>query len=147
MTTTQDIAAAVAEYLNDHAIATTLGFTAEMRFVPTFSRDEDMDSLRVTVVPVDVEETIENRSQQRYVHSVSVAVQIGLTASGEDEDDEIAANLANAQSIAAALRRADIDLDGVSWVSQKHDPLVIAEHVSQLRQFSSIISVHFMEVA
>ena len=129
-----DIAGAVVTALNGHTFSQP--FTAARAYLPVFDL-KDMKDLRVTVVPRGVEMTTAGRGLAASDIQIDVAVQKKL-ASGDNS--EIDALMGLVQEIAEFIRATGRFGDG-SWVRTENVPIYSPEHLGELRQFTSVLTL------
>jgi len=129
-----DIAGAVVTALNGHTFSQP--FTAARAYLPVFDL-KDMKDLRVTVVPRGVEMTTAGRGLAASDIQIDVAVQKKL--SGAD-NAEIDALMGLVQEIADFVRSTGRFGDG-SWVRTENVPIYSPEHLGELRQFTSVLTL------
>ena len=129
-----DIAGAVVTALNGHTFSQS--FTAARAYLPVFDL-KDMKDLHVTVVPRGVEMSTAGRGLAASDVQVDVAVQKKL--SGAD-NAEIDALMGLVQEIAEFIRSTGRFGDG-SWVRTENVPIYSPEHLGELRQFTSVLTL------
>ena len=133
------IADAVAQALNGHSFSQP--FTARRCYVPTFDLKE-MKSLHVTVVPRGVEMTTANRSMIQNAVQVDVAIQQKLPAPASPASDQafIDSLMGLVEEVADFIRTTGRFGDA-AWVKMENTPIYSAEHLEQLRQFTSVLTL------
>ena len=129
-----DIAGAVVTALNGHTFSQP--FTAARAYLPVFDL-KDMKDLHVTVVPRGVEMTTAGRGLAASDIQIDVAVQKKL--SGAD-NAEIDALMGLVQEIAEFIRSTGRFGDA-SWVRTENVPIYSPEHLGELRQFTSVLTL------
>ena len=129
-----DIAGAVVTALNGHSFS--MPFTAQRAYLPVFDL-KDMKDLHVTVVPRGVEMTTAGRGLAASDIQIDVAVQKKLTSA---DNAEIDALMALVQEIAEFIRSTGRFGDG-SWVRTENVPIYSPEHLGELRQFTSVLTL------
>ena len=129
-----DIAGAVVTALNGHTFSQP--FTAARAYLPVFDL-KDMKDLRVTVVPRGVEMTTAGRGLAASDIQIDVAVQKKLAAA---DNAEIDALMGLVQEIADFVRSTGRFGDG-SWVRTENVPIYSPEHLGELRQFTSVLTL------
>jgi len=136
-----DIADAVVAELNGGTFSQT--FTAKRYYRPIFDLAE-MSDLHVSVVPRAM--TIERADRSRNQHDVQidVAVQKKCEAGDADELDPL---MSLVEEIADffRLRRLVAYPDAV-WVKTENVPVYAQEHMEELRQFTSVLTLTFRVV-
>jgi hypothetical protein len=135
------IADAVAASLNAAPGGFSMPFTAQRAYQPTLTL-EDLQDLRVSVVPRSVTIAASSRAQSQYDFAIDVGVQKKLAAA--DDEVELDDLLKLAEEIGDHLRFARLDdFPEAAWVSIAQEPVVAAEHLDQHRQFTSILTVTY----
>ena len=129
-----DIAGAVVTALNGHTFSQP--FTAARAYLPVFDL-KDMKDLRVTVVPRGVEMSTAGRGLAASDIQIDVAVQKKLTSA---DNAEIDALMGLVQEIAEFIRSTGRFGDG-SWVRTENVPIYSPEHLGELRQFTSVLTL------
>ena len=129
-----DIAGAVVTALNGHSFS--MPFTAQRAYLPVFDL-KDMKDLHVTVVPRGVEMTTAGRGLAASDIQIDVAVQKKLTSA---DNAEIDALMGLVQEIAEFIRSTGRFGDG-SWVRTENVPIYSPEHLGELRQFTSVLTL------
>jgi len=104
-----------------------------------------MADLRITVVPRAVEETIQSRSRTQGDYTVDVAVQKKIA--GDEEADGLM-NLVEAIARHFRFRRLML-LGGAEavWIATANSPIYVPEHLAELGQFTSVLSLTFRTIA
>ncbi len=105
-------------------------------YVPQYDL-KDMGVLHVTVVPKGIVEAIESRSVVQYDPSVDVAVQ---KRGGVDLDPLL--DLVVAIADAFRLKRLPAYPDAV-WIRTEHLALFDPDHLANLHQFTSVLTLTF----
>jgi len=137
------IAQAVTDVLNagvaDQAFDTE--FTAVRAYLPVYELPE-MTDLKVTVIPKQVVLTGGSRSAAQQDVAVDVAVQQRVDPQDLDAVDDL---MDLVEAIAGYLRSRRLVLDGLhaSWLRAEHEPIYAAEHMEQMNQFTSILTVTY----
>ena len=130
------IADAVVAELNGPELA--LG--AERAYVPAFELEE-MDTLRVTVVPKSTTESQHSRSISVLECKVDVAVQKRVPAGDTNAVDELM-QLVN--RIAAQLRRRKLaHCPEAVWIGTEYPAVFAPEHLAELHQFTSVLTLSY----
>ena len=129
-----DIAGAVVTALNGHTFSQP--FTAARAYLPVFDL-KDMKDLHMTVVPRGVEMTTAGRGLAASDIQIDVAVQKKL---GSADNAEIDALMGLVQEIAEFVRATGRFGDG-SWVRTENVPIYSPEHLGELRQFTSVLTL------
>ena len=133
-----DIADAVVFELNGGSFSQA--FTAERAYQPVFDL-KDMKDLHVTVVPKSVTTAMASRADDQVDCAVDIGIQKKLTSG---DNAEIDALMALVQEIAGFLNRRPLAAAGdVVWVQTTNEPIFSPEHLEQLRQFTSVLTVTY----
>ena len=120
-----NVAQAVADMLNGHEFSTP--FTAERVALPEFDLAE-MQELHVTVVPRQVESETLDRGRDAHDVKVDVAVQKKVA------------------SLADYLNRRPLAEVGAVWRKTENAPVYSPEHLREMRQFTSVLTVTYRAV-
>ena len=129
-----DIAGAVVTVLNGHTFSQP--FTAQRAYLPAFDL-KDMKDLHVTVVPKGVEMSTAGRGLAASDVQIDVAVQKKITGA---DNTEIDALMGLVQEIAEFIRSTGRFGDA-SWVRTENVPIYSPEHLGELRQFTSVLTL------
>ena len=130
-----DLAQAVADALN--AGTFSMEFTAERVALPDFEL-ADMKDLHVTVVPREVESALLDRARDSHDVKVDVAVQKKLDALTKEAVDPL---MALVQEIATYLNRRN--LGDALWRKTENKPVYSPEHLREMRQFTSVLTLTY----
>lgn len=116
-------------------------FTAVRAYLPQYELPE-MADLKVTVVPKQVVLTGGSRSAAQQDVAIDVAVQQRVDPQDLDAVDAL---MELVESIAGYLRTRRLTLNGLhaSWLSAEHEPIYAPEHMEQMNQFTSILTVTY----
>ena len=136
-----DIAKAVVAELNDPGQPDFgQAFEAKRYYQPVFDLGE-MQDLHVSVVPKGLAVSKAARAATQNDYQVDVAVQKKLAGAGLDEVDAL---MGLVEQIADffRLRRLKECADAV-WVGTENEPVFSQEHMDQLRQFTSVLTLTF----
>ena len=132
-----DVAEAVKTELNEHEFSQA--FTAERHYRPVFDL-KDMKDLHVTVVPKGVTLSTAGRDRAQHDVQVDIAVQRKVTGSNDEADSLMA--LVDEIADFFRLRRLAEFKDAV-WVGTENSPVFAPEHLEQLGQFTSVLTLTF----
>lgn len=132
-----DIADAVVTALSGHVFSQP--FAARRCYVPVFDL-KDMKDLHVTVVPRGLEMSTANRSLLQDDVQIDVAVQKKLPTDASSDQAAIDALMAMVQEIADFVRSTGRFGDAL-WVKTENKPIYSPEHLEQLRQFTSVLTL------
>jgi hypothetical protein len=130
-----DLAQAVTDALNGEKFSTE--FTAERVAVPDFEL-ADMQALRVTVVPREIESSALDRARDSHEVKVDVAIQKKVASLSNDEIDPL---LSLVREIAAFLNRKN--MNNAVWRKTENKPVYSPEHLREMRQFTSVLTVTY----
>lgn len=118
--------------------------SAERRFRVEFGLDE-LETLRVSVVPKSVELRAISRSKETQDFEIDIGIQKKI---GGEEDVDIGPLLALCEEILAFLRfQKFAPLPDVTWLKASHAPIYAAEHLGELRVFTSVLTVTYRRTA
>ena len=135
-----DIADAVVGALNGHAFSVEFEAVREYRPLVDLA---DLKDLHVTVVPKGVTTVAADRSRVQQDVEVDVVVQQKLDAGDNDELDGL---MSLVEEIAGFLKFKRLEGPGALWVKTTNDPIYAPDHVEQLRQFTSVLTVTYRVV-
>jgi hypothetical protein len=139
-----DIADAVVSELN----ATPPGswaqpFTAVRAYRPVYDL-ADLAELKVTVVPRSVSIETTGRRVSQHDCQVDIAVQRKLTPAPGGTDAEIDNLMVLVQQIADRFRYERLaGYAAAVWIKTTHTAIYAPEHLEQLRQFTSVLTLTF----
>lgn len=144
MALTLDIADAVVAELNAAPPGTfDPAFTAVRRVLPVFDLAE-MADLHVSVVPRAVDIAGATRSASQYDVQIDIGVQQKLASADGELDQQVPPLCGLVEQIADYLRRRVLQaIPGAVWVRTANDPIYAPEHLSQLRQFTSVLTLTY----
>ena len=138
MATILNIADSVTAQLN--AVTLSQPITAERLYVPNFDL-EDMKTLRVTVVPRDVQFLPMDRARNRYQGKIDIAVQKKFKKGDAAEIDPLVGLV---EEIADVFRMKRLDsLVAARCIHVENSVLYSTEHWEQLNQFTSLLTLTF----
>ena len=129
-----DIAEAVVAALNGHTFSQP--FTAQRAFRPVFDLAE-MKDLHVTVVPKGVELSTAGRGLAQSDMQIDIGVQKKLAAGDNAEIDTL---IGLVQEVAEFIR-ATGRFGDAAWIKTENTPIYSAEHLGELRQFTSVLTL------
>ena len=115
-----------------------VGLSAVRAYRPVYDL-KDMKDLRVTVVPKGVEMEMAGRGLLQSDVQVDVAVQKKLASGDNAEIDSL---MSFVEEVAEFIR-AQGRLAGAAWVKTENLPIYSLEHMEQLRQFTSVLTLTF----
>ena len=111
-------------------------FTAARSYLPVFDL-KDMKDLHVTVVPRGTEMSTAGRAIAQSDVQIDIAVQKKLTVADAAEIDAL---MGLVQEIAEFVRTTG-RFGPSSWVKTENVPIYSAEHLAELRQFTSVLTL------
>ena len=120
-------------------------FTAQRAYRPVI-RLSEQDGLRVTVVPRSRALSRASRDRDQEDWEIDVAVQKRLSPVAETESAELDDLAKFVDELVGLLRgqRLDIGDDvAVAWVETVNQPVYAPEHLEELRQFTSVLTVTY----
>jgi len=132
-----DIVDAVVTALNGHSFSRP--FTAKRHYVPTFDLKE-MKNLHVTVVPRGVEMTNASRLAFQSGVQIDIGIQQKFPADPAGDSVAIDALMGLVEEVADFIRATGRFGDG-AWVKMENTPIYSPEHLEQLRQFTSVLTL------
>ncbi len=132
------VADAVVAEIN--AAALSMPVTAARAYQPVFDLAE-MKDLHVTVVPKGVEQELGSRSGTPREVKVDVAVQKKLVAADAAEIDPLVELVEEIAGIFKLKRLAGCNQ--AVWAKTENVPVYSQEHMSELRQFTSVLTFTF----
>lgn len=133
-----EIADALVAELN--AATFTQPFTPERSYQPTFDL-ADLKTLKVTIVPKTKTAAAGTRSASQNDYQIDVAIQKKL---GTDPKAECDALMLLVEEITDHVRGKR--LASVAWLASQNDPIFVPEHIEQLRQFTSVLTLMYRAV-
>lgn len=133
-----DIADAIVAELNAGGFSQPLAATR--CYLPKFDLAE-MKDLHVTVVPRGVAVTAGTRNHNQHDYEIDIAVQKKLATGDNCEIDTL---MGLADEIADHFRQKRLDtLRAAVWVKTQNEPIYAQQHLDQLRQFTSVLTLTF----
>ena len=135
-----DIADALTTLLNGHAFSEE--FEAVREYRPLVDLAELKD-LRVTVVPKSNTTVPIDRSRVQHDVEVDVVVQQKLEDADNDELDGL---MSLVEEIAGFLKFKRLESVGALWLKTANEPIFAPDHLEQLRQFTSVLTVTYRVV-
>ena len=143
MSTIFALADAVVEHINTGTYAQPV--SAVRTYQPAFTL-EDLDQLRVSVVPRTTSVTASSRESSTYEHVLDVGVQKKLPAPSQDGNEQAVIDelLELTEAIGDRLRHTRLaDFPQAAWAGLAHEPVVSSESLEQHRVFTSVLSVTY----
>jgi len=129
-----DIADAIVAALNGQTLSQPV--TAVRAYRAAFDLQEIKD-LHVTVVPKGVELTTAGRGLAQTDVQIDIGVQKKLASGDDAEIDEL---MGLVQEIAEFIR-ATRQFGNAVWVKSENTPIYSQEHLGELRQFTSVLTL------
>jgi hypothetical protein len=136
-----DIADAIVTELNSPgAPGFSQAFTAARAYLPRYDLAE-MADLHVTVVPKGVEIDVSSRSLAQHDYSIDIAVQQRI--SGDDQEG-LDGLMGLVEEVADFFRQRRLtQFPQAIWVKTANVPIYAPDHLDQLRQFTSVLTLTF----
>jgi hypothetical protein len=114
--------------------------TAARHYVPSFELQE-MNELRVSVVPKAVVVSPLDRSRNTHDAQIDLAVQKKFATGDAAEIDPL---MALVEEIADHFRLRRLDsFPAAHWIKTEHKPIYAQDHWEELRQFTSVLTLTF----
>jgi len=136
MITIADIAEAVKDDLNVETFSED--FAAVRSYQPTYEL-ADMGTLHVTVVPKAIAETPGTRHSSHFNYDIDIGVQKKIAAT-----TDIDGLITLVREIAAFLARHRLVAQPEAlWVGTINEPIFAPDHLEQMRQFTSVLTVTY----
>ena len=131
------VADAVTAELNGHIFS--FPFTAIRLYQPVYAL-QDMKALHVSVVPRGVVSSVLDRSRAQHDIQVDIAVQKKYASDATEALDPL---MELVQQIADYFQMRPLAEIGAVWVRSENKPIYAPEHMQELRQFTSILTVTY----
>ena len=142
MSTIDDVADAVKDSLNGHGF--TIPFTATRAYVPVFEL-KDMGTIHVTVVPRGVELTPYSRTLAQSDVQIDIGIMRKLSAAPAGDVAEIDELMGLVEEIVTFIRTTSRygvpPLLDAAWIKTANLPIYSPEHLLDIRQFTSVLTV------
>ncbi|MBU6239948.1 MAG: hypothetical protein KGQ51_19205 [Planctomycetes bacterium] len=114
-------------------------FVAQRSYVPTYDL-QSMNDLKVTVVPKALSNVALDRSRDSYEYLIDVAVQKKTTA----QPDSVDPLMLLVEEIADHLRAQPLaSFPGARCMNVENSPVFAPDHLQELRQFTSVLTLTF----
>lgn len=137
MATIIDIADSVVAELNGHSFSQPV--SAVRHYAPQFALTE-MTTLHVTVVPQGISSTSLDRSRDTFEYQLDLAVQQKVDPANPPLD----ALMTLTEEIAEHFRAGGLaSFPGARCTEVKNEPVFAPEHLTELGQFTSVITLTF----
>jgi hypothetical protein len=133
-----DIAEAVVTEIN--AASFSQPVTAKREYLPHFDL-EDMQELKVTVVPKSVLTLPGGRAHNQHDYAIDVAVQKKLDKADNPEIDALV-TLVDEIGDHFRLKRL-ASYPNAMWLKTENEPVYSLEHLQEMRQFTSVLTLTF----
>lgn len=141
MSVLNDLANAVKEQLN--ATAFSLEFTATRSYLPVIDL-EDAETLHVTVVPRGRMSQVQSRGKAGREYRIDIGVQKRVTPETLAELDALCGLV---EELIEAFEGRRAPLYGAAVCTKiENDPAYWPEHLNELRQFTSVVTLTFITV-
>ena len=133
-----DIADAVVAEINAGLFSQSVAATRE--YLPHFDL-EDMQTLRVTVVPKSVTTLPGGRGHNQHDYAIDVAVQQKLQTA---DNAEIDALMLLVDEVGDHFRFKRLSsYPNAMWLKTENQPVYAQEHLQEMRQFTSVLTLTF----
>lgn len=133
-----DIADAVAAEINAGSFSQPVD--AKREYLPHFDL-EDMQTLRVTVVPKSVTTLPGGRGHNQHDYAIDVAVQRKLETA---DNAEIDALMTLVDEVGDHFRFKRLSsYPNAMWLKTENQPVYAQEHLQEMRQFTSVLTLTF----
>lgn len=123
-----------------NAATLSLPISANRLYVPNFQL-EDMNELRISVVPRELQITSLDRSRNQHDAAIDIAIQKKFKTGDAAEIDPLI-NLAEEIADYFRLHRL-ASFPAAIWSSTEHRVLYSQEHWDQMNQFTSLLTLTF----
>ncbi len=138
MTVITSIAQAVTDELNAGTFSQPL--VAVREYWPAFDLQE-MQNLHVTVVPRGVRISLADRTRVQHEVLIDIAVQKKVAQETAAELDPL---MALVQEVVDFLKHRRLTaIPDAIWIRTENEPVFAQEHLSELRQFTSLLTVTY----
>lgn len=136
-----DIADALVTALNTNQGVFTTPFTAVRNLLPIYTT-EDLASLKVTVLPASLDETVFSRAACQDDFVIHVGVQQRI-AKDTDIETALPTLIGLVTEIKDFLKMKNLTSASACWVSTKIEPIYSREHLQQDKVFTSLLVVTY----
>ena len=138
MAVINSIADAVVTKLN--AATFTQSFTAVRKYAPIY-RLKDMDTLHVTVVPSSEDISPVNRADTEHEYTIDVGIQKRFSSDANTTIDPL---MDLVQEVSDEFTGAGLaGYTSAHWVRTTVDPIFAPDHMSKVRQFTSVVRLAY----
>lgn len=144
MSTIIDIAEAVATELNAAESGTfSQAFTAQRKVIPAYKLEE-LDGLKVSVVPKAIEITAATRIGGQHDFAMDIGIQKRV---GRDVDADVQTLIVLVDEIAEYLRKRSLSgAPWATWLRCVNDPIYVPEHLTEDRTFTSVLTLTYRAI-
>ena len=132
-----EVAQAVTDELNTAEFS--IPFQAVRHYQPVYELQQ-MQSLHVTVVPRGIATSVLDRSRLVHEVQIDIAVQKKFASGSVEELDPL---MELVQEIADYFYKRQLSGTNALWVKTENKPIYAPEHIQELRQFTSVLTIHF----
>ncbi len=133
------VAKAVASELKKHVFS--MPFECEMLVLPSYEPAE-LETVRLSVVPVSQEMEQITRSSVKYTIGVDIGVQRRIQGTKEETVDSMSTLV---DEIADYLMETSLsEFPAAQWSHLQNDPLYVPEHLTQKRAFTGVLNVKYL---
>ena len=116
-------------------------FTAQRLYRPVFDLADLVDQLHVSVVPRSIEREVQDRSSNAVTLAIDIGVQCKPANLSDAALDEL---MLLVEQLATYLDRRELpDLPDAVWQGCRNVPAYDPEHLSELGQFTSVLTVTY----
>ncbi len=119
----------------------SIAFTATRTYRPVFDL-QDMSTLRVSVVPKAIEIAANTRANSMRDLIIDIGIQQKLAAAGQSDMDAL---MDLVEEIETYLRENRV-FGEAAWTTTINAPVFSQEHLADLRQFTSVLSVTYRQL-
>jgi len=132
-----DIAQAVTDEINTAEFSVPV--QAVRHYQPVYELSQ-MQSLHVTVVPRGIVTSVLDRSRLLHEVQIDIAVQKKFSSGSIEELDPL---MDLVQEIADHFHKRQLSRTDAIWVKTENKPIYAQEHMQELRQFTSVLTISF----
>ena len=132
-----DIAQAVTDELNSTEFSVPV--QAVRHYQPVYELSQ-MQSLHITVVPRGIVTSVLDRSRLRHEVQIDIAVQKKFSSGSVEELDPL---MDLVQEIADHFHKRQLSGTNAVWAKTENKPIYAQEHMQELRQFTSVLTISF----
>ena len=115
-------------------------FTAARAYLPRYELAE-MDELHVTVVPKGMEIEASSRTLAQHDYSIDIAVQQRIAGDDQSDMDGL---MGLVEEISDFFRQRRLtEYPDAIWIKTANVPIYAPDHLDQMRQFTSVLTLTF----